>query len=73
MVAVRETVGEGGIGVGVLVGGDVGEPKATEADSGVEEEPSEPRHAAKKVPTAANPRLTNRLLDIRPKPVISGS
>lgn len=72
LVAVNEAVGKGGIGVGVLVGSDVGEPEAMEADSGVEE-PNGERHAVKKLPTAANPRLTKRRLDMRPNTVVSGS
>ena len=72
VVAVRKAVGEGGIGVGVLVGSAGGEPEAIEADSGVEE-PSGERHAARKVPTAANPRPTKRRLDMRPNTVVSGS
>ena len=69
-VAVDEAIGEGGIGVGVLVGADVGEPDAIEADSRVEKDPDEERHAARNVPAAVNPRLTKRRLDMRPNTVV---
>jgi hypothetical protein len=64
-------VTEGGTGVVVDVGRCVGEAEDIEVDCGEREELDEPRHAARKVPRAAKPRLTKRRLDIRSSTPVS--
>lgn len=66
-------VGVSGNAVAVSVGRVVAEAIGLETEPLVAEGSGALRHAARKVPTAARPRLTNRRRDMRPSKVNSGS
>jgi hypothetical protein len=66
-------VGVSGTAVAVSVGTVVAEAMDPETESLVAVGSSAPRHAVRKLPTAASPKPTKRRRDIRPSKVNSGS